>query len=189
MTGYSENAEPHRASSVVRRGGLEAARQRRQRHPAVRQPARHDAPAPSRATWASPIGRSRRTAPACRTCAWPAASNVDAHGRPQGAAGELRRRSPRHRRQRHHEGPGRLHRPRLRHGRLRHRPQGARPDARRAAQPRPLQGRRAVPDGPPADRGRRRLRDAGHRRLGHAQQQLQDAASSSCRRWIAASPT
>ena len=77
MTGYSENDEPHRAPSVVRLGDLEAARRRRQRHAAVRQPARHVASAPSRATSASPIGRSRRTAPACRTCAWPAASTRD----------------------------------------------------------------------------------------------------------------
>ena len=41
---------------------------------------------------------------------------------------------------------------------------------------RPLQGRRAVPDGAAAGRGGRRLRDAGLRRLGHALRELQDAA-------------
>ncbi len=74
-----------------------------------------------------------RTAPACRTCAWPTAStpasstdrktllaSFDSVRRDIDATGTMK-------------GMDQLHQPRLRHGRLRHRPQGPRPDPRRPA--------------------------------------------------------
>ena len=60
----------------------------------------------SRASWASLTGPSRRAAPAWTTCAWPAASTMDRFEDRKNAARRLRLDPPRHRRQRHHEGPG-----------------------------------------------------------------------------------
>ena len=78
MTGYSENANRTANHPSFGSVDVQAAQRRQQRHSAVRQPARHERAAPSRATSASPIGRSRPTAPASATCAWPAASTPTA---------------------------------------------------------------------------------------------------------------
>ena len=189
MTGYSENSQPHRAPPVVRLGDVEAARRRQQRHPAVRQPARHErrhrAGLPRRRPPAVHAGRPGPRQPA----AAPAAStpigmddrkalltsfdtvrrDIDASGTMKGMDAFTGRAFDM-----------------VASGAVR---KALDLTQRRPAHPRPLQGRRAVPDGPPAGRGRRRLRHAVHRRLGHAQQQLQDAQDSNCRRWTAASPT
>ena len=71
MTGYSRARQPHRQPSVVRLGRLEAARRGHQRVPPFVSLRGMSRTAPSPASSASPIGRSRRAAPACRTCAWP----------------------------------------------------------------------------------------------------------------------
>ena len=133
MTGYSENINRTAASSVVRLGRVEAARRRQQRHPAVRQPARHVGRAPSRASSASRIGRSRPSGPGMENLRLAGGVNADRIDdrsdlldsfdtvrRDIDASGTMKRH-------------GHLHRPRLRHGRLRRRPQGPRPDQRRAA--------------------------------------------------------
>ena len=161
----------------------QAARRRQRRRAAVRQPARHVAAAPSRASSASRTGRSRPSGPGMQNLRL--ANGVDRRParRAQGAARRLRRRPPRHRRHRHHGRPRRLHRagpstwsPPARVRNALDLKQGRRQDARA------LQGRRAVPDRPPAGRGRRRLRhavaSAAGTRTARTSQTLQAAAAA-----------
>ena len=190
MTGYSESdnrtADHPSFGSVVSklRGGGQ------RRRPAVRQPARHErrhrAGLPRRRAPAVHAGRAR----ACRTCGWPAASTAERHGRPQGPARRRSTRSaatstPAARWTGMDAFTGRAF-DMVASGAVR---KALDLKQRRPAGPRPLQGRRAVPDGPPAGRGGRRLRHARLRRLGHARQQLQDAEAAAAASSTAASPT
>ena len=153
-TGYSENVNRRR---IIRRSAP-SSRSCAAATPTTCRPSSACAAwarAPNPATSASRIGRSRRTAPACENLRLPGGVDADRARRSQVAAGQLRHRPPRHRRHRHHERAWTPSPPAafdmVASGTVRKALDLSREDPR---DPRPLQGRRAVPD-------RRRLVEAG----------------------------
>ena len=180
-TGYSEDVNRVRPSSVVRLGRLQAPRRQQQRHAALRQPARPVERHSSPATSASLIGPSRRAAPAWRTFAWPAASpwtgsriasacwpasirvrrDIDASGTMSGLDSFTSRAFDM-----------------VASGTVRKALDLTQEDPRVRDR---YKGVEQFLTGSPAGRGGRRLRDAVHRRLGHARRELQDAAPPAAR--------
>ncbi len=104
-------------------------------------------------------------------------------------AGRVRRHAPRHRRQRHDERDGRVHREGHRDGDGRRGPRCARSQEGRPEGRRAIQGCGTVPHRAATSRSGRRLRYAFGRRLGHARPELPDAQAAAAAAWTRASRT